>query len=134
MPVQEKTRLSFADVSLVKDDIICIDFLDEEPLNVEKGIQIVEIIKKIGNNRPCVVIYNVGDKYIFSSNALRFMGSQFNAEEHGYLARAIVSTNSAARITSNNFIKFYKPLVPTKLFSDVDAALTWAEEIIACLP
>ena len=32
MIVQEKISLSFADVSLVKDKIICVDFLNEEPV------------------------------------------------------------------------------------------------------
>ena len=126
MVVLEKISTSFVNISLVKDNIVLVDYIGEEPLNVDKGIQIVESIRKISNYQPVIVIHNVGDKYIFSSEALRFMGSQLNKEEHHYLARAIVTTNSAGRIAANNFIKFHKPLVPTKLFSEVDAALVWA--------
>ena len=131
MIVQEKITLDFAELTLVKDHVVLVDYTGEEPLNVDKGIQIVESIRSISTNQPVIVIHNVGDKYIFSSEALRFMGSQLNKEEHCYLARAIVTSNSAARIAGNNFIKFHKPLVPTKLFSELEAALTWADEIAA---
>ena len=129
MIVQEKIALDFAELTMVKDGVICVDFLSEDALNVEKGIQMVGAIQKLSNNEPCIVIYNVGDKYIFTTEALRFMGSQLNTNEHRYLARAIVSTNPATRIAGNNFIKLYKPLVATKLFSELEAALVWANEI-----
>jgi hypothetical protein len=128
MVVLEKITLSFAEFTLVKDKIVQVDYLNEEALNVEKGIQLVETIQKLSNNTPSVVIHNVGDKYIFSTDSLRFMGSQLDTENHKYIARALVATNPAARIACNNFIKLYKPIVPTKLFSELDAALTWAEE------
>jgi hypothetical protein len=130
MFVQEKIILSFAEITLIKDRIICVDYLSEEPLNVDKGIEMVETIHKLNNYEPCAVIHNVGDRYIFTSDALRFMGSQLTTEDHKYLARALVTTNAAARIASNNFIKLYKPLVPTKLFTEVEKAITWVGEII----
>jgi hypothetical protein len=126
MLLLDKIVLSFAEFTWVKDKIILVDYLNEEPLNVERGIQLVEACKKLSGNQPCVVIHNVTDKYIFTTDALRFMGSQLDTETHKYLARAIVCTNSAARLSSNHFIKAYKPVVPTELFSDLDNALQWA--------
>ena len=128
MVVLEKITLSFAEFTLVKDKLVQVDYLNEEPINVERGIQLVETIQKLSNNNPCVVIHNVGDKYIFTTDSLRFMGSQLDTETHKYIARALVSTNPAARIACNNFIKLYKPLVPTKLFSELNAALAWTEQ------
>jgi len=131
MVVQEKIILSFAAITLVKDKIICVDYLNEEALNVERGIQVVETMQKLSNNEPCAVVHNVGNKYIFTTDALRFMGSQLDAQNHKYLARAIVTTNAASRIASNNFIKLYKPVVPTKLFSEVEPALAWLDDILS---
>jgi len=130
MLVLEKIALSFAEFSLFKDNVVLVDYLNEEPLNVERGIQIVRTINKLTNNQPSAAIHNIGDKYIFTTDALRFMGSQLNAADHNYCARAIVSTNSAARISATNFINLYKPLIPTRLFSEVDEAYAWIETIL----
>jgi len=130
MLVLEKIVLSFAEFSLLKDNVVLIDYLNEEPLNVEKGIQIVGTINKLTNNQPSAAIHNVGDKYIFSTDALRFMGSQLNSADHHYCARAIVATNSAARISATNFINLYKPLIPTRLFNEVEEAYVWIEAIL----
>lgn len=131
MLVLDKITLSFAEFSLLKDNVVLIDYLNEEPINVDKGIQLVETINKLTNSRPSAAIHNVGDKYIFSTDALRFMGSQLSAESHHYVARALVARNPAARIACNNFINLYKPLIPTCLFSEVDEAISWIEAELA---
>ncbi|HXB39182.1 MAG TPA: hypothetical protein VNZ49_01490 [Bacteroidia bacterium] len=131
MLVLEKITLSFAEFSLLKDNIVLIDYLNEEPLNVERGIQLVETINKLTCNKPSAAIHNVGDKYIFTTDALRFMGSQLSTNEHNYSARALVVTNPAARIASNNFINSYKPLIPTRIFNEVEEALAWVEGLLA---
>jgi len=131
MLVLEKIALDFAELSLLKDNAVRVDYLNEEPLNVAKGIQLVRSVNKLTNNQPTAAIHNVGDKYIFSTDALRFMESQLTPEEHHYVARAIVSTNSAARIAATNFINFYKPIIPTRLFNTVDEAYTWVESVLA---
>jgi len=131
MLVLDKITLSFAEFSLLKDNIVLIDYLNEEPLNVEKGIQLVETINKLSNNKPSAAIHNVGDKYIFTTGALRFMGSQLSSANHNYTARAIVATNPAARIATTNFINLYKPLIPTKLFNDVEEAFQWIEDLLS---
>ena len=131
MIVQDKITLDFAEISLVKDKIVIVEYLTEDPINVDRGIRMLETVRKISNNEPCAIIHNVGDKYIFTTDALRFMGSQLTTDGHHFLARAIVTTNPAARIASNNFIKFYKPLLPTKLFTETAAAVTWLEGILS---
>lgn len=131
MLVLEKITLSFAEFSLLKDNVVLIDYLNETPLNVEKGIQLVETINKLTNNQPAAAIHNVDDKYIFTTDQMRFMGSQLNTTDHHYVARAVVATNPAARISVNNFVNLYKPLIPTKLFTEVDEAYAWVESVLA---
>jgi hypothetical protein len=131
MLVLDKITLSFAEFSLLKDNVVLIDYLNETPLNVEKGIQLVETINKLAHNHPAAAIHNVGDKYIFTTDAMRFMGSQLNTNDHHYVARAIVARNPAARISINNFVNLHKPLIPTKLFSEVDEAYAWVESVLA---
>lgn len=126
----EKITLSFAEFSLLKDNVVQIDYTNENPINVERGIELVQAINKLTHNQPSAAIHNVGDKYIFTTDALRFMGSQLSTDKHHYIARAIVATNPAARISINNFINLYKPLIPTKLFSDLEEAYAWLDELL----
>lgn len=130
MLVLEKIALSFAEFSLLKDNLVLVDYVSEDPLNVERGIQLVETIQKIAGGTPCAVIHNVGDKYIFTTDALRFMSSQLNTDTHGIVVRAIVATNPATRIAATNFINLYKPLISTRLFSDIDDAHAWVEQTL----
>lgn len=131
MLVLDKISLSYAEFSLLKDNVVLVDYLTEEPLNVEKGIKLIETINQLTNRKPTAAIHNLGDKYLFSTDALRFMGSQLTTEAHHYVARAIVATNPAARIAANNFINLYKPLIPTRLFTGVDEAVAWVESVLA---
>lgn len=131
MLVLEKITLSFGEFSLLKDNIVLIDYNGQEGLNVERGIQMVESINKLTNNRPAAAIHNLGEHYVFSTDNLKFMGSQLSPERHHYVARAIVTTNPAGRIETTNFINLYKPLIPTKLFATVEAAYQWIEEQLA---
>lgn len=131
MLVLDKVALKFAEFSLLKDNVVLVEYLSEELLNVEKGIQAVKTIQRLAGGHPAAAIHNAGDKYILTTDALRFMGSQLSTESHGYIARAIVATNPASRIAANHFINMYKPLIPTRLFSDVDEAYAWVEEQLA---
>jgi len=122
-----KIDLGFVSLSLVKSNIVCIDCLVEEIVNVEKGIQIIEGIKQLVGDLPHATIINSSDLYAPSKEFFKFIISQRTAEKDHIIARAIVTTNPASRIESQNFINFYKPLTPTKLFSTIEDAIAWIE-------
>ena len=131
MSAQEKTLrkidLGFVSIYLIRSNIICIDCLIEEIVNVEKGIQIIEGIKTLVGDLPHATIINSSNLYAPSKEFFKFIVSQRNAEKDNIIARAIVATNAASRMESQNFINFFKPLTPTKLFSSIEDALTWLE-------
>jgi len=123
----QKIDLSFVSISLIKPNIICIDSLIEETITVEKGIQILEAVKTLSGNEPYATILNISDLYIPSKEFFKFIVSQRSAEKDNIIARAIVTTNPAARLDGQNFINFFKPLTTTKLFTTLDAAIAWIE-------
>ena len=44
-------------------------------------------------------------------------------------AQALVVSNLPSKLLANFFIKYHKPVNPTKIFSDYDEALNWLKEI-----
>lgn len=130
MVVEDKIALSFAELTLVKEGLVLIDYYGEERINVNRGIEMHNAIMKLTNSTPYFLIHNFGDNYVYLSEAMRFMTSQLSSETHKILGRAYVGTNAASRLAINNLIKLYKPIVPAKLFTEIEPSVQWAENFI----
>ena len=116
----ETIDLGFLSVSMIKPNIICVKLKDENQITLDSGIKILEAIKSIVNNGPYTCLIDMADLYVPSNDFFKFIVSQRNREKDYIVARAIVSTNMAQRIDAQNFISLYKPVVPTKLFSEIN--------------
>jgi len=125
--ISQKIDLGFVCVSLIKPSIICVDSVIEETINVEKGIQILDAVKALSGNGPYATIINASKLYTPSKEFFKFIVSQRSPEKDNIVARAIVTTNPASRLDAQNFINFFKPLTPTKLFLTIEEAVAWIE-------
>ena len=123
----KKIDLGFVSIELIKPNIVCITTLTEDIVSVENGIKIIDEIKGLVGDIPHATVLNFGNSYSPSKEFYKFIVSQRSAEKDHIVARAIVSNNIARRIEAQNFINFFKPLVPTKLFSTIDEAIGWIE-------
>lgn len=123
--------LGYISLYLIKPHIICGDYKTEEFINVEKGIKIIEAIKTLVGDSPHAVIVNFSNLYVPFKETFKFLVSERTSEKDKIIARAIVSTNLASRIEVQNFISFFKPHTPTKLFSSVEEAIAWIEPQLA---
>ena len=122
-----KIDLGFVSIELVKPNIVCITTLTEDVVSVENGIKIIDEIKGLVGDVPHATILNFGGSFSPSKEFYKFIVSQRSAEKDNIIARGIVSNNLARRIEAQNFINFFKPLTPTKLFSTMDEAIAWIE-------
>ncbi len=122
-----KIDLGFVSIELIKPNIVCITSLTEDVISVENGIKIIEEIKGLVGNTPHATVLNFGNLYSPSKEFFKFIVSQRTTEKDNIIARAIVSTNMARRIEAQNFVNFFKPLTPTKLFASMDEAIAWIE-------
>jgi len=125
--LKDKIDLGFVSIDLIKPQIVCISVLVEEVISVENGIKILQSINNLVGDTRYATIINSSDKYAPSKEFYKFIISQRTTEKDNIIARAIVTTNMASRIDSQNFINFFKPLTPTKLFSTIDEAIAWLE-------
>lgn len=125
--IAQKIDLGFVSVQMIKPKIVCINVQIEEIISVEKGILILETIKNLVGDDYHATIVNSSTLHAPSKEFFKFIVSQRNLEKDKTLARAIIATNIATRIDSQNFICFFKPLTPTKLFSNMEEAIAWIE-------
>jgi hypothetical protein len=126
--ILQKIDLGFVCLSLIKPNIVCVDCLIEETIDVEKGIKILEAFKALVNTEtPHASIINISNLYAPSKDFFKFIVSQRSPAKDNIVARAVVTTNPASRLDGQNFINFFKPLTPTKLFSTLDEAIAWIE-------
>lgn len=123
----KKIDLGFVSIELIRPNIVCITTLTEEVVSIENGIKIIEEIKNLVGDIPHATILNFGDLYSPSKEFYKFIVSQRSSEKDHILARAMVSNNMARRIEAQNFINFFKPLTPTKLFTTMEEAIAWIE-------
>jgi hypothetical protein len=125
--MKEQIDLGFVSLYLIKPHIVCSDYKTEEIVNVEMGIKILEGTKSLTEDSRFALIVNLSNLYTPFKEHFKFMVSQRSLEKDNMIARAIVTTNLASQIEMQNFIGFFKPLTPTKLFSTIEEAIAWLE-------
>jgi hypothetical protein len=125
--LKEEIDIGFASIRLIKPAIICVTYLTEDVIDSEKGVQILNAITSLAGSKVFCTIINRSNLYTPCTEHFKFMISQRSPEKDNLLARAIVTTNMASRIEAQNFVNFFKPLTPTKLFPTLEEAITWLE-------
>lgn len=128
MKNSEKTDVGGVSIQLVRPSVVEINVYEEQTISVEKGIKILETLDKLTAGQLYCTIINTSNIYAPSKEFFKFIVSQRTTEKNNVLARAIVTTNPAARIETQNFINSFKPLIETRLFSKIDEAISWLEE------
>jgi hypothetical protein len=123
----KKVNLGFVSIHLIKSNIVCFDFLTNEEINVEKGVQIIETAKTLIGDITHASIINAPNIYTPSDEFFKFILSQRSATKDNVITRGIVTKNLAQVIEAQNFINSFKPLTPTKLFKSMEDALAWIE-------
>ena len=107
-------------VFLRKDNIIQIQMKDNFDCNLDDAKKIVECIIHLSNNKKYPLLSIYGEDNNFSAETKSFIASHQNTT-----ADALVSNNILFNLIANFYLKFNKPVRPTRLFSNVDKAIEW---------
>ena len=110
-------------VRLRTDRIVQVTFGDNVEMDLKESVEVIAAIGEITDGKKALVL-NIGGKNTSASSAAR----EFSASIGGLrytIADAFVVTNLAQKILANFYISFNKPLVPTKVFDNIDKATEW---------
>lgn len=115
-------------VSQLTDGIIYVELSEfMQDVNLPDIQELTSLIGKISQGIPAKIIINIK-----TFNTITEEAKKFSASKEGQRftkANAIVINSFAAKLGANFFIKFFKPVTPTRIFNSVIEAKAWLEEI-----
>lgn len=121
--VAEKVELTHSTIILRKDGMLELYTYDNHVYEIEHVKENVEVFGNLTDHRGAPVIIIGGSHTSTTPEARKYMAS---AESLKYSwCEAFVLTSLAQKILISIYIRIDKPLVPTKVFRDKDAAAYW---------
>ena len=110
-------------VSLRSDGIIQIDMKANNTLQLVDAKQMVNAFAEVGGGKKYPLLFIAGDFALASPDARKYASG---TEANQYtLASVFVVKNSIQKIMGNAYITFNKPITPTKIMTNKEAAIAW---------
>lgn len=92
----------------------------------EQAAEVVAAVKRLTGGVPTVAVVDIrAVGYALPEARHAFAGTP---EDSGETATALIVSNAASRAMARVFLALSKPERPIQVFTNVDAAMTWARE------
>ncbi|MGZ4059110.1 MAG: DUF7793 family protein [Bacteroidia bacterium] len=118
-----KVRTSVAEMFIDDDGILRFKMLEGAHITLEKIKEYYEAGNRLAGNKKVLVLIDGQLNYTITDEAKKYSASAEAVQNR--IAVAFVTNSVANRLVINLYIKFDKPVVPTKMFSSEAAALKW---------
>ncbi|MCC7196542.1 MAG: hypothetical protein IT356_13395 [Gemmatimonadaceae bacterium] len=123
-----KETLGPFSVSVLNDGIIYVELTEfMEDVDLTSIENLTELIGKLSNGIPAKIIINIKSFNTMTEEAKKYSASQRG--QRFTKANAIVINSLAAKLGANFFIRFFKPVTPTKVFNSVIEAKAWLHSL-----
>ena len=117
-----------AEVEL-KNGFLHVQFTDMSNVDLEEAKIIANNIIDLCDGTPYPFITNGLGITIRMDNAARDLFASYPPLIEVRKAQALLVNNMPSKLLANFFIKYHKPLNPTKIFTNYDEAVEWLEEL-----
>ena len=122
-----KIELEKATVA-IENDIIHIHLKSGQEIELSDAVFIVEAMGKLGDGKKYPILIDAGEFSSIDKEARIFSAT---AESNLYtLADAIAYCNIAQKLLANFYVKYNKPLVPTRVFANKAEAVDWLKTFL----
>lgn len=108
-----------------RDPFIEVFLKDNQTISMDDYFEGLELIRSVRPNGRFCFLYVLGDFSQISSELRNFAASS-KANKHT-IADAVVINSLSQRIMANFYIRFNKPIRPTKVFTDRKLAEEWLQ-------
>jgi len=119
----DKVSTSVAEMYIDEDGILQIRFFRGVEVTLEKAIEYYAVSNDLLNNQKSLVLVDASEDYQITEEAKAYVQTEEAMKNR--IAIAFVTNSLANQLMFNLYVKFYKPLVPLKMFSNKTAALNW---------
>ena len=107
------------------DDYLLTEFDDMCTIDVDEAKEMTKLTLKLCEGKPYPFITSMlGITVNINSDARDFFANNEDINSIRTM-QAIIVNNTPSKLVANFFIKYHKPAVKTKLFTNFDEALKW---------
>lgn len=118
-----KVVTSVSEMFIDDDGILRITVIEGAIVSLEKMKEHLEASSKLLEGRKALTLVEGAFKFDMSKEASELLASEKGAENR--IAAAFVTNSFFNKVWFNFYLKFNKPVTPTKMFNSVDKALVW---------
>ena len=117
------------EVSLIEDNILLIEYETSKIITTRNIFNLKRLRKKIIGNQPFFTITDMRNGHLNLSNEAKEYLAEDNQSSIHRFGDAILVNSLAKRIEVELYIRFNKPKIKTKAFTDLNKAICWLDLI-----
>lgn len=110
----------------IEDDVLYIIFKNGVDVDIEGMKESKRARLSLQKDRSMKVLVDTRGVFNISKEARAYAAEERHAKMSK--AMAIISDSLPTRLLTNFFVNFNKPNTPTKVFNNMDSALTWLSQ------
>lgn len=127
--MNKKIKSSNSALVELEDNYIHIRFNDMSIIGIDEAKQVADDIIELCDGTPYPFITNgLGITIRMNKNARDFFAS-YEPLVKVRKSQALLVNNTPSKLLANFFIKYHKPVNPTKIFTKYDEALKWIKSL-----
>lgn len=113
----------------LNDTTVVVELLPQAVITIQAVQNVYAKADSLMTRRPYLVLLDTSGHHTWNIpvEVLKYMAR--NPYQKDETAFAIVVNSLAMRLIANHFVKYYQPLIPTRVFTKRDKALTWLHRI-----
>lgn len=120
-----KTRIS--SVQYLNEDTLHIDIKADETFEKSDAEELIEAAFKIGHGKKFKNLIIIGEYTLADTEAIKLACSEEGSRYK--LADAFVIHTPSQKFLANIYMRFFKPIRPTKFFSERSKAEEWLKSL-----
>ena len=124
----EKIETRTALIFLHEEGIVWEDFKEDVEIDISDITENIAASLKLTNGKPHAAVLDTRNKSVTITNAAMKFGASKEVTKDR-LATAHLTNSLAGELLGNFFMKFFKPKIRNRMFSDEKSALAWLQGI-----
>lgn len=125
-PITKQTDHPAFTLTLRTDGILQITMRAGIKLRLEDAKEMVKLFGQIGGGNPFLLLFIAGEDTDVDTGA-RYYASGGEANKYT-IASAFVVKSVAQKLLGNAYVKFNKPVTPTRIFTSEEEAVNWLQD------
>jgi hypothetical protein len=125
----ESYKFDGGEISIIQDNVLLIEYEIGKLITTRNLFELKKLREKLLGNRKYHSLTDARDGLLNLSDEAKAYIAEENQSSRSRLSDAVIVNSFAKKIEIDLYIRFNKPTVKTKVFTDLNKALCWIESI-----